>query len=188
MKICLAQGCDRNIRHPKKGLCNRCYQRIRSKDPAEKARQAASSKRWYVRNNGRERGVESARKFRIANPLWNIFQGVRRRTAETPDGSTKHWAHYGGRGIRMHGAWKNDFKLFVQDIERECGTRPSAKHSLDRINNDGNYEPGNLRWATGREQRSNTREAIALRERDEIYRRLATIEALIDDALQGASA
>jgi hypothetical protein len=49
--------------------------------------------------------------------------------------------------------WHDDVWAFVADV----GERPSAKHSLDRVNPDGNYEPGNVRWATAAEQLSNRR-------------------------------
>lgn len=58
---------------------------------------------------------------------------------------------YGGRGIRVCELWSRDFYEFLADM----GLRPSPQHSLDRINNDGNYEPGNCRWATRVEQRNN---------------------------------
>lgn len=57
---------------------------------------------------------------------------------------------YGGRGITVCERW-NKFSNFLEDM----GLKPSVKHSIDRINNDGNYEPGNCRWATALEQRHN---------------------------------
>lgn len=67
--------------------------------------------------------------------------------------STKHAYHrYGGRGISVCDAWK-DFTVFLSDM----GQRPSPLHSLDRKDNDGNYEPGNCRWATRHEQMNNVR-------------------------------
>lgn len=63
----------------------------------------------------------------------------------------KHW---GGRGISVHEEWRKDFQSFLAHV----GRKPSAKHSLDRYPNvDGNYEPGNVRWATLIEQANNKR-------------------------------
>lgn len=60
---------------------------------------------------------------------------------------------YGGRGICVSREWQDDFGAFIAHV----GRRPSISHSLDRINNNGNYEPGNVRWATRTEQGMNRR-------------------------------
>ncbi len=69
--------------------------------------------------------------------------------------------HYGGRGIRMCEEWRNDFLAFVSHI----GPKPGEKYSIDRIDVNGDYRPGNVRWATPSQQANNTRRAIAARER-----------------------
>jgi hypothetical protein len=64
----------------------------------------------------------------------------------------KKWDRYGGRGIKVDPLWIEDFEAFFAHM----GRRPSPEHSLDRFpNNDGNYEPGNVRWATSKEQQNN---------------------------------
>ena len=91
--------------------------------------------------------------------------GAKRGYRETPE--HKAWTHakgrclnpkdakypiYGGRGIRMCEEWRSDFAAFLAYM----GNRPAGK-TLDRINVNGHYEPGNCRWATPKEQAANTR-------------------------------
>jgi len=68
----------------------------------------------------------------------------------------KDFKHYGGRGITVCDRWKNDFANFIADM----GAKPTNKHSIDRKNNDGNYEPGNCKWSTMKEQNNNKRNNI----------------------------
>ena len=71
--------------------------------------------------------------------------------ATNPKPNYKYW---NGRGITVCERWKK-FENFLADM----GERPAGK-SIDRVNNDGNYEPGNCRWATQREQRLNSRRKL----------------------------
>ena len=74
--------------------------------------------------------------------------------------NTKHpqYTDYGGRGITCHWQRYGSRQEFIRWIVDNLGERPSPQHSIDRIDNEGNYEPGNLRWATKKEQIENRRE------------------------------
>lgn len=86
------------------------------------------------------------RKWKPA-PEYSAFYTARNRCRNPKD---KAFPDYGGRGIKF---------LFstMQEWLAEVGTKPSPDHCIDRINNDGNYEHGNLRWATRTESNRNTR-------------------------------
>ena len=78
---------------------------------------------------------------------YRSWEAAKRRCFNKAD---PKYPRYGGRGITMCDAWRNDFRVFFKDMG------PSAKGlSIDRINNDGNYEPGNCRWATAKQQANN---------------------------------
>lgn len=62
---------------------------------------------------------------------------------------------YGARGIQVHEPW-HDVSVFIPEIISLIGERPED-HSLDRIDNDGNYEPGNIKWSSAKEQANNRR-------------------------------
>lgn len=67
------------------------------------------------------------------------------------DPKNNRFYRYGLRGINVCDKWRNSYPEFLKDM----GRKPSPKHSIDRINNDGNYEPSNCRWSTPKEQANN---------------------------------
>ncbi len=82
------------------------------------------------------------------SPEYRSWYGMRRRCSNP---NTMDYPRYGGRGIRVAPQWVK-FETFLADV----GPRPGPGYSLDRIDNDGDYEPGNVRWATHSEQRRNS--------------------------------
>lgn len=84
------------------------------------------------------------------HPLYKTWTGMMNRCTK----STHMYYHrYGGRGISIYSEWEDVVK-FISDIETILGDRPEGM-SLDRVDNDGNYEPSNIRWATQTEQARN---------------------------------
>ncbi len=85
---------------------------------------------------------------------YGIWTGMHQRCSNP---NVAAFPRYGGRGIRVAPVW-DDFEVFLKDV----GRRPSQEHSIDRVDNNRGYEPGNVRWATRHEQARNTRRARIL--------------------------
>jgi hypothetical protein len=119
--------------------------------------------RWARERNARlKAGVyqpkrgEGLRKYDHSGPTYKtrpveyrVWSGMKVRCLNP---NFKDWHLYGGKGISVSLAWRDSFETFFRDV----GPRPSPNHSLDRFPDAlGNYELGNVRWATSREQANN---------------------------------
>ena len=125
-----------------------------SEEKERLARQLRSEGLSYVQI-GLRLGVDNTTVRKHLNPqagLYSTWMHIKRRCYDPAD---ERYRHYGARGISMWEPWVDGQRLFAADVIGSLGERPTPRHTLDRINNDGNYEPGNLRWALPREQSLN---------------------------------
>lgn len=136
MPKCKVDNCFNPAFNRKYSLCNKHYKRMRRHGDPE------AGGRFREPSQGQG-----------SDPLYSIWvQMVERCT------NNKHpqYKNYGARGISVSKRWIDSFLQFKKDIPpRPEGAK--REFSLDRINNNGNYEPGNVRWATAKEQLRNTR-------------------------------
>jgi len=126
MKICKVDGCKN--KYQARGYCQKHYKRLR--------------------NYGDPLFTKIEMHGMINTPEYEIWSGMKKRCYTKTNAS---YHRYGGRDITVCDEWKNSFLAFYKDM----GKRPTPKHQLDRIKNDGNYEPSNCRWVTPAENVQN---------------------------------
>ena len=133
-RTCSDEGCGRPIYA--RGLCQMHYRRWKRHEGADVKR-------------GDKAPLHGHSKVGHVTPTYSSWQHMKKRCL---DPSWHNYRRYGGRGITICDRWlgRQGFVNFLADL----GEKPPDT-SLDRINNDGNYEPSNCRWATPKEQNNN---------------------------------
>lgn len=109
---------------------------------------------------GKERRREAVTKHGLVaggewHPLYRTWLTMKQRCYNP---RVSKFDSYGARGIRVCDEWREDFAAFVRDV----GPRPSKRHTIERIDNNGNYEPSNVKWATWKQQGRNKRTNVNL--------------------------
>ena len=92
---------------------------------------------------------------KFGTKIYRTWGGIKFR-CENPN--SKAYPGYGGRGIKMYEPWSKSFVEFYKYI----GDPPTDKHTLDRIDNNKGYEPGNIQWATWKQQANNRRDTVII--------------------------
>ena len=141
MKICKVEGCNR--KYYGLGYCSKHYKKFKKYgDPLV--------------------GIEKELHGMKYTPEYKTWEKMKDRCCNR---NSKYYKYYGGRGITICERWCNSFKAFFADM----GKRPFPKAQIDRINNDGNYEPGNCKWVTCAENTRHTSATkLTMQKADEI--------------------
>ena len=106
-------------------------------------------KRWQVHGDANATPGYKYHGKDIDMSLYMTWIGMRERCSKV---KSDNYHRYGARGIKVCSRWQKSYINFINDV----GSRPSPQHTLDRINNNGNYEPSNFRWSLPYRQNRNT--------------------------------
>jgi hypothetical protein len=127
-------------------LCGERFDRLPRRSQAQWDKQLFHTRRCGAIWNAAQRISHGA----ISSPEYQSWRAMKSRCLNP---KATGYKAYGARGVAICDRWRTDFAAFLADM----GPRPDG-HSLDRIDNDGNYEPGNCRWATPKQQAANRRQ------------------------------
>jgi hypothetical protein len=108
----------------------------------------AVANRFDLGGHTRKHGMSNSRITGYANRAYGIWQAMRDRCSNS---NRRDYHCYGGKGVKVCERWQSSFENFLADMGE-----PPPKYTLERINKDGNYEPGNCEWADRKTQASNT--------------------------------
>ena len=177
-ELCKIEGCECESLRLKIGLCSKHYRKwslYGNPLAGRERRKHEADQKCEV--NGCEEEVYSQdfcikhydKWWKYGDPLagkehhgmfktkeWQSWMDMKNRCYNS---NSTHYKNYGGRGIKVCERWLDErmgFPNFLADM----GKKPSLQHTLERCDNDGNYEPGNCKWATRIEQNRNTRTNI----------------------------
>jgi len=168
MRICKIPGC--NNKHLSGGYCSKHYARYNKYgDPNYSKYDRNHSMFCAVRGcenqyyckgycekhyskfkkYGNPQHIEKEQHGMDATPEYWAWSSMKKRCYNS---NNSNYCHYGGRGIVVCDKWRNSFMAFIEDM----GLKPFPKAQIDRIDNDGNYEPDNCMWATSTENNRHT--------------------------------
>lgn len=123
--------------------CGNITTQFKSNVTSGKVKSCSCHKNQVAKENHTKHGLTKTRTY-------NTWASMLQRCYNPKN---KSFHNYGGRGIKVCDSWQNSFEQFYADV----GERPTSLHSLDRIDNNGNYEPNNVKWSLPYEQANNTR-------------------------------